>query len=80
MNYYLKNDKERPRNPALKALTRIQMEIINTISDVRGITQKQLAKQLGESKQTISYNVKQLRGKNIIQVKKHGRTTRCHIE
>jgi predicted transcriptional regulator len=56
-------------------LTELQIKIINVIKNYEGITQKDIAKQLGQKPQTINYNIKVLEQAELIQVVKRGRKT-----
>jgi predicted transcriptional regulator len=58
-------------------LSRIQRDILGQIQKHPGITQKQIAKLLEESKQVINYNVKVLENANLIRMERIGRESAC---
>jgi predicted transcriptional regulator len=58
-------------------LSRIQRDILSEIQKHPGVTQKQIAKLLDESKQVINYNVKILENASLIRVERYGRETAC---
>jgi predicted transcriptional regulator len=60
-------------------LTDLQINIIKLIQENKGINQKNLAKELNENHQTISYNIKVLQQAGIINTNKKGRKTCCSV-
>ncbi|MBU1941627.1 MAG: winged helix-turn-helix transcriptional regulator, partial [Candidatus Thermoplasmatota archaeon] len=60
-------------------LSELQIKMLQTIKEQRGINQKDLAKQLNEKHQTINYNIKILNQAGIIDIIKHGRQTHLYI-
>jgi predicted transcriptional regulator len=58
-------------------LSRIQRDILDKIQKHPGITQKQIAKLLEESKQVINYNVKVLENAGLIRMERIGRESAC---
>lgn len=60
-------------------LTELQMDIIKTIKENEGITQKDIAKKLNEKHQTINYNIKVLQQAELIHIRRNGRKTSCYV-
>ena len=58
-------------------LTDLQIQIIGFIRSQPGLTQKEIARSLGQKPQTINYNIKVLGQAGLISVEKAGRKTRC---
>jgi DNA-binding MarR family transcriptional regulator len=58
-------------------LTELQIQIIASIKGRPGLTQKEIARALGQKPQTINYNIKVLTQAGLIHVTKKGRRTRC---
>jgi DNA-binding MarR family transcriptional regulator len=58
-------------------LTDLQIQIIGSIRNQPGITQKEIARLLGRKPQTINYNIKVLDQAGLISVVKTGRKTTC---
>lgn len=58
-------------------LTEHQIQIIASIREHPGLTQKEIARLLGQKPQTINYNIKVLGQAGLIHVTKKGRKTRC---
>ena len=58
-------------------LTELQIQIIGSIRNTPGLTQKDIARLLGRKPQTINYNIKVLDQANLISVVKAGRKTTC---
>ena len=58
-------------------LTDLQIQIIGSIRNQPGMTQKEIARLLGRKPQTINYNVKVLDQAGLISVVKNGRKTMC---
>jgi DNA-binding MarR family transcriptional regulator len=59
-------------------LSRIQRDVLGEVQKHPGISQKQIAKLLDESKQVINYNVKILENASLIRVERYGRETACY--
>jgi DNA-binding MarR family transcriptional regulator len=59
-------------------LTELQIRIIAHIKGEPGLTQKEIARLLGQKPQTINYNIKVLAQAGLIHVTKKGRKTRCY--
>lgn len=59
-------------------LTELQIQIIASIKEHPGLTQKDIARSLGQKPQTINYNIKVLGQAGLIHVAKKGRKTRCY--
>ncbi len=58
-------------------LTELQIQIMGSIRNQPGLTQKEIARLLGRKPQTINYNIKVLDQANLISVVKAGRKTTC---
>jgi DNA-binding MarR family transcriptional regulator len=58
-------------------LTGLQIQIIDHIKGRPGLTQKEIARLLGQKPQTINYNIKVLAQAGLIHVTKKGRKTCC---
>jgi DNA-binding MarR family transcriptional regulator len=58
-------------------LTELQIQTIALIKGRPGLTQKEIARMLGQKPQTINYNIKVLAQAGLIHVTKKGRKTRC---
>jgi len=58
-------------------LTDLQIQIIGSIRNQPGMTQKEIARLLGQKPQTINYNIKVLDQAGLISVVKAGRKTTC---
>ena len=58
-------------------LTDFQIEIIETLKNYPGMTQKELANILGQKPQTINYNIKVLDQAGLVSVEREGRKTTC---
>jgi DNA-binding MarR family transcriptional regulator len=58
-------------------LTDFQIQVIDTLKRKPGLTQKELARFLGQKPQTINYNIKVLDQAGLITVEKKGRKTTC---
>ncbi len=63
----------------IDSLTWFQMGIYNTIKERPGISQAQIAKELGESKQVVHYHVRLMEDAGVIKVEKVGISTKCYI-
>lgn len=59
-------------------LTELQIQIIAHIKNRPGLTQKEIARLLGQKPQTINYNIKVLAQARLIHVTKKGRKTCCY--
>ena len=60
-------------------LTELQIQIIAYIKERPGLTQKEIARLLGQKPQTIHYNIKVLGQAGLIHVAKKGRKTTCYL-
>jgi len=60
-------------------LTDLQIQIIGSIRNTPGLTQKEIARLLSRKPQTINYNIKVLDEANLISVVKAGRKTTCYL-
>lgn len=58
-------------------LTDFQIQIIDSLKKHPGLTQKELARLLGQKPQTINYNIKVLDQAGLVSVEKKGRKTTC---
>lgn len=58
-------------------LTDFQIQIIDSLKRRPGLTQKELARLLGQKPQTINYNIKVLDQAGLVSVEKKGRKTTC---
>lgn len=58
-------------------LTDFQIQIIDSLKRHPGLTQKELARLLGQKPQTINYNIKVLDQAGLVSVEKNGRKTTC---
>ena len=58
-------------------LTDFQIQIIDSLKRHPGLTQKELARLLGQKPQTINYNIKVLDQAGLLSVEKKGRKTTC---
>lgn len=59
-------------------LTELQSEIMKIIKENEGISQKDVRTILGETQQTINYNIKMLQRSGLIELEKKGRITYCY--
>lgn len=66
-----------PKNERYR-LTELQTDILKVIKKHNGINQKGIAKILHKKPQVINYNIKVLRQAELINMRKHGRKTRCY--
>jgi len=62
-----------------KHLSRMQKDIVEAVRKTPGMNQNAIARELGESKQVISYHVKALAKADIIVVQKAGNETMCFL-
>lgn len=74
--FYLWGTKVGERDP--KYLTGIQMEIVDIIKTNPGVSQANIANSLHRSRQSINYQIKILAEAGLINVIKHGISTRCY--
>ena len=58
----------------------LQQKIIDMIEGYQGITQVEIAENLGISKQSLGYHIKKLRRADIITVKREKGSTRCFLK
>jgi len=61
-------------------LTDIQMEIVDIIKTSPGVSQASIANSLHKSRQSINYQIKVLAEAGLINVIKHGISTRCYVQ
>jgi len=59
-------------------VSEIQLRIINTIRKYPGLTQKEIAKRINESRRVVNYHIKLLLQHDLIKVIKIGRETQCY--
>lgn len=57
---------------APRPLTDLQQPLLQLVEEQEGITQRELAQQLGEKQQTVSYNLRVLERRNLIGWKREG--------
>jgi predicted transcriptional regulator len=60
-------------------LTKIQNQIMEIILSHPGVSQARIANLMGKSRQSINYQIKVLTDAGLINVVKHGISTRCYI-
>ena len=60
-------------------VSEIQLRIINTIRKHAGLTQKDIAYRINESRRVVNYHVKLLLQHELIKVVKRGQKTECYI-
>jgi predicted transcriptional regulator len=58
------------------SLTAIQQRIIDLVKDEPGLSQKEISQNLGLSNSTVNYNIKSMKEKGLLEVKKDGKSTR----
>ena len=61
-------------------LNKTQDLIIKTIQKRPGLTQKQIAKELGKSTQVVNYNVNAMTQLGLIKLKRKGNKTKCYTD
>ena len=61
-------------------LTNIQNEIVNIIKSNPGVSQSSIANMLGRSRQSVNYQIKVMAEAGLINVVKHGITSRCYMK
>ncbi|MBN1390232.1 MAG: winged helix-turn-helix transcriptional regulator [Candidatus Thermoplasmatota archaeon] len=66
-------------DPDQISLTDIQQRIIDIIKERPGLSQKDISLALGLSNSTVNYNIKSMKEKGLIEVKKDGKNTRILI-
>lgn len=59
-------------------LTDLQVNILNTVKQNGGLTQRDIAKKLSKNPQTINYNIKVLRQSELVHLRRQGRKTVCY--
>jgi predicted transcriptional regulator len=72
-------DGTRTYNIGEHQVSEIQMNIIDIIRERPGLTQKEIAKRINESRRVVNYHIKLLIQHNIVFLEKVGRETRCYI-
>ena len=60
-------------------VSEIQLRIIKIIRDHPGLTQKEIAQRINESRRVVNYHIKLLLQHELIKVIKIGRKTQCFI-
>ncbi|MGA1866127.1 MAG: winged helix-turn-helix transcriptional regulator [Thermoplasmatota archaeon] len=63
-------------DPGQVSLTGIQQRIIDTIKERPGLSQKDISQTLSLSNSTVNYNIKSMKDKGLIEVRKEGKNTR----
>jgi predicted transcriptional regulator len=63
-------------DPTHVSLTAIQQRIIDLVKDEPGLSQKEISQNLGLSNSTVNYNIKSMKEKGLLEVKKDGKSTR----
>ena len=63
-----------------RVLTRLQVDILEAVAGEPGLTQRALARRLGESRQVVSYNVRVLREAGLLRGAGEGRGARAVAE
>ena len=56
-----------------------QDRIINVIQNEPGLTQKEIAKLVGKSRQVVNYNINSMAEQGIIKLERDGKNTRCYV-
>jgi len=72
-------DGTRTYNIGEHQVSELQMNIIDIIRERPGLTQKEIAKRINESRRVVNYHIKLLIQHNIVYLEKVGRETRCYI-
>ncbi len=60
-------------------LTEIQRRIIDLLVENPGISQSQIGELLGQSRQTINYQIGKLKSNHIVEVERRGITSKCFV-
>ena len=60
-------------------LSEIQMQIVKILRNNPGLTQKEIAQRVSESRRVINYHIKLLEQHNIIRITRSGRETQCYV-
>ena len=63
----------------ITTMSKMQLSIINKILERPDITQKEIAKEIKESKQVVSYHLKVMSKAGIVRLRCEGRETRCYV-
>jgi len=60
-------------------LSAIQQKIIDLLEEQPGISQSKIGVELGQSRQTINYQIGKLKDSNIVEVEHRGITSKCYV-
>ena len=60
-------------------LSSIQKKIIEVLDENPGISQSKIGEELGQSRQTINYQIGKLRDCDIVEVERRGITSKCYL-
>ncbi|UCH90169.1 MAG: helix-turn-helix transcriptional regulator, partial [Thermoplasmata archaeon] len=60
-------------------VSKIQMDILTVLSQAPGISQKEIADMIGESRRVVNYHIKMLAKAKLIKVQRVGRETKCFL-
>ena len=60
-------------------LSSIQKKIIEVLDENPGISQSKIGEELGQSRQTINYQIGKLRDSDIVEVERRGITSKCYL-
>lgn len=63
-------------DPTKVSLTAIQQRIIDLVNDEPGLSQKEISQNLELSNSTVNYNIKSMKEKGLLEVRKDGKSTR----
>jgi len=65
-------------DPGQVSLTIIQKRIMDKVTEEPGLSQKEISEKLDLSNSTVNYNIKSLRDKELIEVRKEGKSTQIY--
>ncbi|MCK4613375.1 MAG: winged helix-turn-helix transcriptional regulator, partial [Thermoplasmata archaeon] len=68
-----------PRGARITGLSSVEEKIIEVIRANPSIGQREIARLIGFTPQTVNYNVKKLIGRGVLYLKKEGKHTRCRL-
>ena len=57
----------------------LQMKIIKILKKYPGLTQKEIALKINESRRVVNYHIKLLEQDNLVRIVKEGRETKCYV-